>query len=348
MVMSTVEVRPHNVRLTSSEQASISPPRSSSESSQKIPRAVTVQPQAPASFSVSGVLLTQGQRNATSVQIAYKSLHAIGGELSAIKKGLTQAMNVGSSSNNTELQQKLARAKDNITQILEAARFDGSKVIDNQLKLNIDRSDIRRFSIPGLNVHRLSDKAEQIRLDFPNGNAVMVQFDGRSDGKQTVKMLDRSLIPLGLRAALSDDGTILFESSEKQYQQMHNKVMVTGQGHRFPAGQSNMMTIKPEPEGIAELSFDLASRDGIKQTIAKVNQYLRQVQTGLTQSKSIGSELSAQMEMISRQSNVLNAEQVSSELDRFSSNQATFSNAFQALNAQANVKRHSVVALLRS
>lgn len=348
MVMSTVEVRPHNVRLTNSEQAPISPPRSSSESaSQTITRSVTAQPQAPASFSASGVLLTQGQRNATSVQIAYKSLHAIGGELTVIKKGLTQAMNAGAS-NNTDLQQGLVRAKDNIEQILDAARFEGSKVIDNQLKLNLDRADMRRFSIPGLNVHRLSEKAEQIRLDFPNGKSVMVQFDGRSDGKQTVKMLDRSLVPLGLRASLSDDGTVLFESSEKQFQQMQSKVMVTGQGHRFPAGQSNMMTIKPEPEGIAELNFDLASRDGIKQTIVKVNQYLRQVQVGLSESKSIGSELSAQMAQISRQSNVLSPDQVNSKLEQFTSSEATFSNAFSALNAQANVKRHSVVALLRS
>lgn len=348
MVMSTVEVRPHNVRLTNSEQAPISPPRSSSESaSQTIPRSVTAQPQAPASFSVSGVLLTQGQRNATSVQIAYKSLHAIGGELTAIKKGLTQAMNAGAS-NNTDLQQGLVRAKDNIEQILDAARFEGSKVIDNQLKLNLDRADMRLFSIPGLNVHRLSDKAEQIRLDFPNGKSVMIQFDGRSDGKQTVKMLDRSLVPLGLRASLSDDGTVLFESSEKQFQQMQSKVMVTGQGHRFPAGQSNMMTIKPEPEGIAELNFDLASRDGIKQTIVKVNQYLRQVQVGLSESKSIGSELSAQMAQISRQSKVLSPDQVNSKLEQFTSSEATFSSAFSALNAQANVKRHSVVALLRS
>lgn len=348
MVMSTVEVRPHNVRLTNSEQAPISPPRSSSESaSQNISRSVSSQPQAPASFSVSGVLLTQGQRNATSVQIAYKSLQAIGGELSAMKKRLTQAMNAGAS-NNTDLQQGLVRAKDNIEQILGAARFEGSKVIDNQLKLNLDRADMRRFSIPGLNVHRLSDKAEQIRLDFPNGKSVMVQFDGRSDGKQTVKMLDRSLVPLGLRASLTDDGTVLFESSEKQFQLMQNKVMVTGQGHRFPAGQSNMMTIKPEPEGIAELSFDLASRDGIKQTIAKVNQYLRQVQSGLNESRKIGSELSAQMEQISRQSHVLNFDQVNSKLEHLTASEGKFSIAFQALNAQANVKRHSVVALLRS
>jgi len=346
MVMSTVEVRPHNARLAGSERATISPPRSSDA------RVDNRQPQAaghnptPASFSVSGVLLTQGQQNATSVQIAQRSLQVIGSELSMIKQGLARALTSGAN-NIAGLKEGLSRSKANIEQVLESARFDGNKVVDNQLTLKIDKADMRRFSIPGLNVHRLSDKAEQIRLDFPQGHSAMIQFDGRSDGKQTVKMLDRSLIPLGLRASMAEDGTILFESSEVAYQQMQKKVMVTGQGHRFPAGQSNVMTLKPEPEGISELSFDLSSREGIKQTITKVNQHLRQVQKGLEQASAFGSELSAQMAIIHSQSNLLSASEVNEKLASLTQNDGMFATAFQALNAQANVKRHSVVALIR-
>lgn len=347
MVMSTVEVRPHNVRLTGHDRASISPPRSSESHGGIGQRKLAAQNQTPASYSVSGVLLTQGQQNATSVQIATRSLQAIGGELAKIKQGLTRAMNLGAG-NVAGLKEGLTGSKANIERILDSARFDGNKVIDNELKLKIDKADMRRFSIPGLNIHRLSDKAEQIRLDFPQGNSVMVQFDGQSEGKQTVKMLDRSLIPLGLRATLSEDGTILFESSEKAYQQMQQKVMVTGQGHRFPAGQSNVMTLKAEPEGIAELSFDLSSREGIKQTIAKVNQHFRQVQVGLEQASVIGSELTMQMQTLHKQSSIISAHQVEDKLKLFDENSGQFSTAFMALNAQANVKRHSVVALMRS
>ncbi|MEZ8099458.1 flagellin [Vibrio bivalvicida] len=346
MVMSTVEVRPHNVRLAGSERATISPPRSSDTQVDNRQLKSAGHNPAPASFSVSGVLLTQGQQNATSVQIAQRSLQAIGSELSMIKQGLTRALTSGAN-NIAGLKEGLSRSKANIEHVLESARFDGNKVVDNQLTLKIDKADMRRFSIPGLNVHRLSDKAEQIRLDFPQGHSVMIQFDGRADGKQTVKMLDRSLVPLGLRASMAEDGTILFESSEVAYQQMQQKVMVTGQGHRFPAGQSNVMILKPEPEGISELSFDLSSREGIKQTITKVNQHLRQVQKGLEQASSFGSELSAQMTLIHSQSNLLSANEVNEKLTSLTQNDGMFATAFQALNAQANVKRHSVVALIR-
>lgn len=74
---------------------------------------------------------------------------------------------------------------------------------------------------------------------------------------------------------------------------MQQKVLVTGEGHRFPAGQANVLNLKSEPDGIAELSFDLGSRDGIKQTIAKVNQHIRQVQTSLEEAKAFHGELNS-------------------------------------------------------
>ncbi|MFH4412314.1 flagellin [Vibrio diabolicus] len=346
MVMSTVEVRPHSIRLGGQEQASIMPTRSADSSTAIKPRPAQVQADTASAFSVSGIQLTQGQQQATAVQIASKSLQVIGKELTQIKRGLTQAVNQGVQ-NVPGLQDTLVRSKATIQNVVEHARFDGQKVLNNELHLKLDKADIRRFSIPGLNVHRLSDKAEQIRLDFPQGQAVMIQFDGQADGARTVKMLDRSLIALGMRASLADDGSILFEARDNAYQQMQQKVMVTGEGHRFPAGQPNVLNLKSEPDGIAELGFDLASRDGMKQTIAKVNQHLRQVQTSLQEAKAFHGELNTQMRSIQNKTAQLSVDDVNAKLDGFVQKSGEFTSTFQALNAQANVRRHTVVALLK-
>ncbi|MFH4894137.1 flagellin [Vibrio sp. Y42_MX_L11] len=346
MVMSTVEVRPHSIRLGGQEQASIMPTRSADSSAAIKPRPAQVQADTASAYSVSGIQLTQGQQQATAVQIASKSLQVIGKELTQIKRGLTQAVNQGVQ-NVPGLQDTLVRSKATIQNVVEHARFDGQKVLDNELHLKLDKADIRRFSIPGLNVHRLSDKAEQIRLDFPQGQAVMIQFDGQADGARTVKMLDRSLIALGMRASLADDGSILFEARDNAYQQMQQKVMVTGEGHRFPAGQPNVLNLKSEPDGIAELGFDLASRDGMKQTIAKVNQHLRQVQTSLQEAKAFHGELNTQMRSIQNKTAQLSVDDVNAKLDGFVQKSGEFTSTFQALNAQANVRRHTVVALLK-
>ncbi|HHF0503221.1 MULTISPECIES: hypothetical protein [Vibrio] len=346
MVMSTVEVRPHSIRLGGQEQASIMPTRSADSSAAIKPRPAQVQADTASAYSVSGIQLTQGQQQATAVQIASKSLQVIGKELTQIKRGLTQAVNQGVQ-NVPGLQDTLVRSKATIQNVVEHARFDGQKVLNNELHLKLDKADIRRFSIPGLNVHRLSDKAEQIRLDFPQGQAVMIQFDGQADGARTVKMLDRSLIALGMRASLADDGSILFEARDNAYQQMQQKVMVTGEGHRFPAGQPNVLNLKSEPDGIAELGFDLASRDGMKQTIAKVNQHLRQVQTSLQEAKAFHGELNTQMRSIQNKTAQLSVDDVNAKLDGFVQKSGEFTSTFQALNAQANVRRHTVVALLK-
>ncbi|EKO3411855.1 flagellin [Vibrio fluvialis] len=346
MAMSTVEVRPHGIRLTGQEQASITPSRSSDSARLPARQTRALQADTTSAYSVSGVLLTQGQQQATSVQIASKSLQFVGKELTTIKRGLTQAMTQGAD-NVPNLKETLTRSKMTIEAVLDQARFDGQRVVDNELNLKLDRADIRRFSIPGLNVNRLKEKAEQIRLDFPQGNSVMIQFDGQSDGSKTVKMLDRSLIPLGIRASVTQDGNIVFEAKESAYKQMKQKVMVTGQGHRFPAGQANTLNLKSEPDGIAELRFDLSSRDGIKQGIAKVNQHLAQAQTSLEQARQYHSELNTQMQTLRSQTRLLSSEQTTEKLTQFHAAADQFSSTYQALNAQANVRRHTVVALLR-
>lgn len=346
MAVSTVEVRPHSVRLTGQEAATIAPSQASNSATSLTQRYLKPQADMTSAYSLSGVLLTQGQQHATSVQIASKALQSVGRELTMVKRNLTQAMGRNVSSN-TGLNESLSHSKRQIVGTLERARFDGQRVVDNELRLKLDSADVRRFSVPGLNVHRLSDKPEQVRLDFPQGGSVMMRFDGDSDSAKTIKMLDRNLIPMGMRASLAADGTVLFEAKESAFNQMQQKVMVTGQGHRFPAGQANVFGIKAEPDGIAELQFDTGSREGIKQTIVKVNQHIKQVQLSLEDAKQFNSQLNQQMHKIQRQSNVVSEQQVTQKLQQIQSLSNDFTSTFQAVNAQANVRRHTVVALLK-
>lgn len=347
MAVSTVEVRSHGIRLTGQDQTQIAPSRSADRSTAIVP-ANYLQSQTVSStpsYSMSGVLITKGQQDATALQIAGRSLHYVAKELTQIKRNLTQAMSRGVQ-NTPNLPDQLGRSKRNIEQILDRSRIDGQRVVDNELNVRLDTADRRRFSIPGLNIHRLSERSEQIRLDFVQGKSVIVSFDGQ-DSRRTVQMLDRSLIPLGMRASVADDGNILFETSETSYQRMQQKVFVTGEGHRFPAGQANQFNLKSEPDGIAELHFDLSSRDGIKQSIAKVNHHLHRVQSSLDQLQDQHAGLAADMASLQQQMAVISTSEVNQKLDALHASAGQFATTYQALNAQANVKRHTVVALLK-
>ncbi|MGR5457091.1 flagellin, partial [Vibrio alfacsensis] len=85
----------------------------------------------------------------------------------------------------------------------------------------------------------------------------------------------------------------------------------------------------------AELKFDLASRDGIKQSIAKVNQHLQQAQVSLNEARQFQSQLNTQMTRIQSQSNVPSSEQVAQKLNDFTQLSQDFTTTFKALNAQA-------------
>ncbi len=345
MAVSTVEVRPHSIKLTGQEQPVITSARSSDSGIRPAPVSTKGRALPPSSYSVSSIMLSQGQQNATAVQIANKSLQFVGKELGQIKRALSQAL-IGDVPV-PELGERLDVSKKRILSELNTARYDGKRVIDNDLNVKLDSADTRRFIVPGLNVNRLSEKPEQIRLDFPQGRSVMIQFDGESDGRRIVKQIDRMLIPLGMRATLHDDGSVVFETTERAYKQMQNKVWVTGEGQRFPAGQANALNVKPQPEGISELGFNLASRDGIKRSIARVNQHLQQVQASLEQTRDFNSDLNVKMDSIQSQNKVLSTEQVNQTLDKFADASHQFTSTYQALNAQANLRRHSVVALLK-
>lgn len=344
MAISTVEVRSHGIQLTGQEKASITPSRSV-ESTSAGSRVTRAPHDTSGAFSVSGVALTQGQQQATSVQIAAQTLQQVGSQLTAMKRELGGLLRNPDNSSDNQVKEALRYSKARIEKALDNARFDGKRVLDNELKLKFGGTDVRRFSIPGLNVNRLSETPETLRLDFPEAGSVMIMFDGESEGSKTVKMLDRSLIDVGMRADLADDGTIRFQAPEAVFKLMGNRVMVTGQGHRFPAGQANELSLKAEPDGIAELHFDLSSRDGIKHGIAKVNQHLHQVQSSLEQARNVQAELSEQPASFNTQP--LSAQEVQQHLQRFKDLGNDFTSTYRALNAQANVRRHTVSALLK-
>ncbi len=127
---------------------------------------------------------------------------------------------------------------------------------------------------------------------------------------------------------------------------MEQKVLVTGQGHRFPAGQANRLNVKSEPDGIAELRFDLTSRESIKQGIAKINQHMQKIQDSLAQAKQFQNAIHDQMQKLRSLTPSVSSEEVSQILAQFNAVSKQFTTTYQALNSQANVRRHTVVALL--
>ncbi|PSV26214.1 MULTISPECIES: flagellin [unclassified Photobacterium] len=349
MVTSTSEVRTQSINFANaSKQAAIVPSAADTIDTKKIAgsnlKQLSYQQDG---YTVSKTLLAKGQQQVTSVQIAQQALGVVGRDLQAIKKILSTEL-IAQRAVSPSAQSNANHHLDSIKHTLNNAKSDGLRVIDAELKVNIDRPITRTFSVPGLNVQRQREHSELIKLSFQQLGTVVVNMDAKLSDKALVSQIDRHVIPFGLRASQQDNGDIVFRTNEQSFQGLEGKVQVIGQGHRYPAGQANTLTIKPEPEGIEDSQFTFNNREQIRDTLVKVNQHLRQVQQSLDDIKAYQAVLAKQMADAKANTSLGDVKQVEEKLSQLSgAGNQQFSATYRSLAAQANVHRHTVVALLK-
>lgn len=291
--------------------------------------------------AVTSHQLVQGQQQMTATQVAQQSLARIGQQLLSVKRAYTTGL-AQSHSSNINLQQQVSNQQQQIKLQLDSARVGGQRVLDAQLNVQLEQGAMRTFTVPGLNLHQHRHATEQLRLDFAQQGSLLLQFDANKDDRSILAQIDRQAIALDMRATANQQGDIVFRINDDQFQQLGKQVQVTGQGHRYPAGQPNILPLKPDPEGVEDLQVNWSEPESLRQGISKVNQHLRQVQLSLQEINQFQQESLQQAPKASE----LQQQQMLQLSQQLQAKQGQFSEAFQFVQAQANVRRHTVVALL--
>ncbi|KKC99809.1 hypothetical protein [Photobacterium halotolerans] len=344
MVNSTAEIRQQSISLLKNDKATISPPAPAGGSVSAVQD--TVQTQRPAvvkgGYTATSELFSQGQQQVTRGQIAHQSLISVGRDLQGMKKILTQML--GSSTAITQGRvDQLQRHHSHIQQTLNAGQFSGERVLDSQLQFQPKGDPKQSFTVNGLNLVRQRQQSEQLHLTVQDRGTALLTFDASQTDRQLTQQIDKAVIPLGLRAAATESGDVIFSTSQSDFQNIGQHVTISGQGHRYPAGQPNRIKVQPEPQGIENIALKLADGEQIRHTMRHVNQGLQQVQKGLDQLRHFQADLDSKVgKAMAGQS----AESIESKLQSLQNSQS-FAAAFQVVSAQANVHRHTVVALLK-
>ncbi|PJC86421.1 hypothetical protein CSW98_09420 [Vibrio sp. HA2012] len=343
---STVKLRSQHVQLTEQQhKATIAPsPQVSSQttSAQRMyaPRTTG---SAAGSYSASGVVLLRSQQQVTTSQVASQALGQVGRALQQMKRELTQSL-ATTSITLPVVSTRVEQHTRSIRQILNAATVDGRRVLDAQLNVQYEGEVTRTFTIPGVDLKRHRQQEERLRVEFPAQGTAILQFSPDTNNNILMQRMDRDLLPLGVRVSADASGQILFSARESSYQKMQQQVMVTGQGHRYPAGQPNLVRVQPNPQGVEDLTPVLKDRDSVRQTLASVNSYLRQVQQNSDDIKSYQKQLSETVLQ-----GIDSEAQQASVADRLATvhlDEDGFTSTYKTLSAQANVHRQTVVALL--
>ncbi|MDO6705537.1 flagellin [Photobacterium sp. 1_MG-2023] len=345
MVNSTAEIRQQSVSLLKNDKATITPPAqaggsvSALKETQTVSRPAVVQ----GGYTAASELFSQGQEQVTRGQIAYQSLVSVGRDLQGMKKILTQMLGSSTAITQGRIDQ-LQRHHNHVNQALNAGRFDGDRVLNSQLEFQSKGEPKQDFTVNGLNLVRQRQQSEQLQLTIQDRGTVLLSLDATKTDRQLTQHIDRAVIPLGLRAASNENGDMVFSAGHADFQAMGQHVTISGQGHRYPAGQPNRIKLQPEPQGIEQMTLKLADGEQIRHTMRQVNQGLQQVSKGLDQLRAFQSNLDSQ---IGKAMSAQSSEQIDEKLQSMRNHQS-FAATFQVVTAQANVHRHTAVALLKS
>lgn len=339
----TTEIRSHRLGLNQPNNTVIAKPVST-ESFRNSSGLLSATQRKPTSYASASdrVNIANAQQQIVRAQVAQQALSSIGKELHLMKRSLTQAYSPGRSGS-AELGHSLLAHKEKIMTILSSSTFEGQRVLSATLDIQLQGDTSRSFTIPGLNLSRQREQDELVRLDFPNVGSTVVAFNRAASDKQLMNQIDRSVLAIGMRANIGEQADIKFVTSEAKYEQAEKSVLVTGQGHRYPSGQPNMLNLKGEPEGLDELDVSVSNRDSVRKLLTSVNKQLKAVQQGLEKTVQDQQKISEDIAPLGEHGSL----DLTQMLTRISGADSRFSDTLQMYSAQANVRRHSVVALLR-
>lgn len=187
---------------------------------------------------------------------------------------------------------------------------------------------------------------EQLQLVFSGGRQVaQLDIPAHAGGGQVVQALRGQLSPLGIQVGLNQRQQLEFTVPAAEQGRLNAPLLVTGQGIRVPAGNPVPIQLEPGPGVLDDVAGGLrngelaAQRDRIRQVLSGLEYQRRQLQLHSQQIVSrlgqIRGDAAAAAEAVQL------GQQLAGTL-----RDAGFAEHVGVLLAQANVSRHTAVALL--
>ncbi len=194
---------------------------------------------------------------------------------------------------------------------------------------------------------------EQVRIYFPSSRSgVTVALPAGSSGQTVATSLDQALQKEGIQVTLNESGRLSFTASEGNERKLSEPILMSGQGVRVPAGNAVSVRLSAEKSTLSELAdqvettSDSQKRQQVQQQIQQLQQ---QIQQTVQQLRSYRQQVQNQAEQQSRavESDLSQSQLLQSQRQLQSAlGQTDYQSVAATLQAQANVTRQTVVALL--
>ncbi|MGF1698122.1 hypothetical protein L4C54_20895 [Vibrio lamellibrachiae] len=293
-------------------------------------------------------LLQRAQQQLASAQVAERSLMEIGNGLGELNKRLSFALKSGGAS--AKITAEIDRINTSMERSIQQAEFQNQPVVSRQLKPIYHGDDRTTFRIKGLDTNRAVGRDETLVFNLGKGgaNAVPVKLDSQATPEKQAMQFRQAFNEHGIGVGLDKQRQLVFNASEQDWQRVSTHMKVTGQGERFPAGKANRAKVDTTEPRFEPLKLK-ADNQHLRESQAETKQLMQQVKASVQ-------ELRAHRRLVNEKISAINEKNVNSaeislstverDLERVLPKEASFTQVYQNIQTQANVHRHTVVALL--
>jgi hypothetical protein len=143
--------------------------------------------------------------------------------------------------------------------------------LDAQLQVTGADGARQTFAIRGLDGQGAQAR-ESLNFSVRGKQSTPVVLEPGLRTTTVARRLDGALAPLGVRAAVGDDGSLKFSSAESDWPAVRDSLMVKGNGKRFPSGQFNRVRTDAESGAANPQDWSVSDANAMRQTLQRAVQ----------------------------------------------------------------------------
>ncbi|ABM05242.1 histidinol phosphatase [Psychromonas ingrahamii 37] len=184
----------------------------------------------------ASLALSDSHVELASIDLARQGIKEIAGSLIKIKKMIEPNLAQGISELQPEQAAKIRLEQRKISASMDA-QFSGKRVLDSTLNAQINTENKIKFKIEGLDLNRSRWDNELVTLNI-DGKISLLMFEAAKTDDELLNQFNKALGFTDISVKSNQKNELILSMSDAQWRQSSKITTVTGQGHRFPSGQS--------------------------------------------------------------------------------------------------------------
>jgi len=227
----------------------------------------------------ASLALSDSHHELSSIDIAKQAVKDTVGSLLEIEKIIRPNVREGNSEIPLEQSGKLLLQQRKIYNAIET-KFADNRILDSTLLPQTQTSNRIPFQIEGLDLTRSRWQNEMVTLQL-DGEISLLMFEAGKSDEELITQFNKALGFAKMSVEKNESNQLIISMDDAKWRESSKIVNVSGQGHRFPSGQSIPTNISPIKGDVT--AFVRAPLEINNDTLNTVNSFIEQAKSSYKQ-----------------------------------------------------------------